>query len=66
MTYLTLNVLVSLAGSADESTRNLYHAYLDALGVKPGERPSAEVCYLPIIGSETWTYPEGGLGEKEG
>jgi hypothetical protein len=55
--YLTVDSLVSLAGSADDSTRNLYHAYLDELGVKPGERPSAEVCYLPIIGRETCTTP---------
>jgi hypothetical protein len=57
MTYLTCGSLVSLAGSANESTRNLYHAYLGALGVKPGERPSAEVCYLTIIGRETSTTP---------
>ena len=56
--YLTLSAVVFLAGSADEATRNRYHAYLNALGVKPGERPSREVGDTRILGRETWTIPK--------
>jgi hypothetical protein len=64
-TFLTLSVIVSLGGSADEGNRNLYHAYLEALGVKPGERPSAEVCYRPIIGRETSVTPGEDWAERK-
>ena len=53
MTFLTLDPIFFLAGSADELTRDTYHAYLEALGVEPGERPSREVGAYLVIGGES-------------
>jgi len=63
--YLTLNGVFFLAGSADELTRDTYHAYLEALGVKPGERPSREVGDYKVIGGESSVTSIEGWSERK-
>jgi hypothetical protein len=63
--YLTLNGIFFLAGSADELTRDTYHAYLEALGVKPGERPSREVGDYQVIGGESSVTSIEGWSERK-
>lgn len=64
MTFLTLDAIFFRAGSADELTRDTYHAYLEALGVEPGERPSREVGNCWVIGSDSCVTSTEGWSEE--
>jgi len=65
MTFLSLDPIFFLAGSADELTRDTYHAYLEALGVEPGERPSREVGNYWVIGSDSCVTSTEGWSEEK-